>query len=189
MPSVPTYPTTKFRVSHNFSANSRSRGTGLYLGKSTPFMTTAIFPASIPRPIRFFLNAGVSATTQAAERYRYSSSFSTSRNRKPCPIAPTATIEAGHKSPSSKTKGIRRILPTNHPATATKNWGEVEMTTSGFFSNNPARMPLNIKLRKSMVRRMTPELDAMKVFTRTTRMPPISSTARSRFLYPLKILP
>ena len=54
-------------------------------------------------------------------------------------------------------------------------------TTSGLGSESPAQKPVTMKLRKSRVRRRTPRLGAMKVFTLTTRIPSISSACRQRF--------
>ena len=91
-------------------------------------------------------------------------------------MAPTAAMDAGHRSPSSKTKGTPRDAPTAQPATAAKNCGEVATTTSGRRSNSPAANPETMKLRKSNVRSRTPLLALMNVFTRTTRIPSMAST-------------
>ena len=44
---------------------------------------------------------------------------------------PTATMEAGHRSRSSNTKGTRRSLASIQPPRAQKNCGEVAATKSG----------------------------------------------------------
>ena len=93
-----------------------------------------------------------------------------------CFMAPTAAMEAGQRSPSSKTKGTPRALARAQPPTAAKNWGEVATIRSGFSSNRPAMPAETMKLRKSKLRSTTPWLAAMKVFTRTTRIPPRVST-------------
>ena len=103
--------------------------------------------------------------------------------------APTAAMDAGHRSPSSKTKGTPRAAPAAHPATAVKNWGDVAAIRSGFSCHRAAAKPVTMKLRKSRVRRTTPLLEAMKVLTRTTRIPDMSSVRYHRFRWPGKTLP
>ena len=78
-------------------------------------------------------------------------------------------------SPSSNTNGTRRNPPTSQPATAEKNCGEVAATTSGRGSRQAAIAPIVMKLRKSRVLSTVPRLGAMKLLTRTTRMPSIVS--------------
>ena len=45
-------------------------------------------------------------------------------------MAPTAGIDSGHRSRSSKTHGVRRTRVYSHVATAQKNCGEVPTATS-----------------------------------------------------------
>ena len=143
---------------------------------STPLTTTAILSAGMPRETRSVLNDLVSATTLAARRYRNSSSRSIIRNPKFSRIAPTAVMEAGHRSDNSNTNGRRLTAASAQPPTAAKNCGEVATTTSGRCCARPPKNAVNMKDRKSAVRSTIPSLAAIKVLTLTTRMPSRSST-------------
>ena len=67
------------------------------------------------------------------------------RMSSPSFMAPTATMEAGHRSRSSKIQGRRRSRDTIQPATAQKNCGEVEMRMSGRRWNMAAMPPVTMK--------------------------------------------
>jgi hypothetical protein len=89
----------------------------------------------------------VTLTMRAALRYRkYSSRFS-ARIAADSRIAPTARIESGHRSRSSKTKGRHLKTESTQAAQAVKNCGEVETITFGRGRKRPARKPVTMKLR------------------------------------------
>ena len=123
----------------------------------------------------FSRNDLVSATIDAARRYRNSSIFSRIRSAVFCRTAPTAAMLSGHRSEISSTKGLARTAASAQPATAAKNWGEVAAITSGSRGNSPATNAVVMKERKSSVLRYVPALAVMNVLTRMTRMPEISS--------------
>ena len=54
-------------------------------------------------------------------------------------MAPTAGIDSGHRSRSSKTHGVGRTRVYSQVATAQKNCGDVPMATS----NRPSRQARN----------------------------------------------
>ena len=88
------------------------------------------FAASIPRARSVRMNASVRHTIAVASRYIRSSRRSRSRSASDRFIAPTAGIDSGHRSRSSKTHGVRRTRVYSHVATAQKNCGEVPTATS-----------------------------------------------------------
>jgi len=109
-------------------------------------MTTWIFARSMPREARSSRNDSVTDTIASARRYMESSSLSSMRITGLRSIAPTATIDAGHRSRSSNTHGKRRTPDSAQVPSAQKNCGEVDTTTSGRFSKSPATKPLTMKL-------------------------------------------
>jgi hypothetical protein len=61
-------------------------------------------------------------------------------------MAPTAFMDSGQRSRSSKTQGFLFILERKQAEIAVKNWGEVAIIKS-VFMNNPATEELKAKLK------------------------------------------
>ena len=61
-------------------------------------------------------------------------------------MAPTATMESGHRSRSSKTHGHLKSRETTYAAHGVKNCGEVEIVTSGRGRKGAASITYTMKL-------------------------------------------
>ena len=113
---------------------------------STPLVITSILLMSMPRAPKVRRNECVTVTIRVARRYKNISSFSSQRMAAEFFMAPTALIDSGHRSRSSKTQGRRLSPPTIQAAQAVKNCGDVPTTTSTWRTNRLASVAANMKL-------------------------------------------